>query len=101
MNLLWWTGTFRCAGLRLMKPAAQSGLGDLVRLTGTDFALVECFEPSQDHGGMSGRWRPFPGIPGWVGCSQPFEAGGVSGGCGNEAASKHAPDAFIWKKSSP
>ena len=123
-----------------MKPAAQIGLGDAVRRTGTDFALVERFEPSQDRGGMSGRcrlqsvlrqaleayfrvpdgvtladlvaqqqategvplrWSPLPGIPGRVGCGQSFEAGGVSGGCGNGAASKHAPDVFIWKKSSP
>lgn len=45
----------RGGGLRLMKPAAQIGLGDVVRLTETDFTLVECFEPSYDQCGLSGR----------------------------------------------
>ncbi len=45
----------RGGGLRLMKPAGQIGLGDVVRLTETDFTLVECFEPSHDQCGLSGR----------------------------------------------
>ncbi len=32
-------------GMRLGKPAAQIGLGDLVRLCEPDIALVPCFEP--------------------------------------------------------
>jgi Rrf2 family nitric oxide-sensitive transcriptional repressor len=32
-------------GLRLARPAAEIGLGDLVRTTEPDMALVPCFEP--------------------------------------------------------
>lgn len=35
----------RSGGLRLAKPADAIGLGDIVRLTEPDMALVPCFEP--------------------------------------------------------
>jgi Rrf2 family nitric oxide-sensitive transcriptional repressor len=35
----------RGGGFRLGKPAEKIGLGEVVRLTETDFALVECFQP--------------------------------------------------------
>lgn len=34
----------RGGGLRLLKPAAQIGLGDVIRLTESDFMMVECFD---------------------------------------------------------
>ena len=35
----------RGGGLRLSMPAKDIGLGDVVRATETDFAMVECFDP--------------------------------------------------------
>jgi Rrf2 family transcriptional regulator, nitric oxide-sensitive transcriptional repressor len=35
----------RRGGLRLAKPAGEIGLGDIVRLTEPDMALVPCFKP--------------------------------------------------------
>jgi Rrf2 family transcriptional regulator, nitric oxide-sensitive transcriptional repressor len=36
----------RGGGLRLLKPAAEVRIGDVVRATETDFRLVECFDAS-------------------------------------------------------
>ena len=35
----------RSGGLRLARPAKEISLGEIVRLTEPDFALVECFKP--------------------------------------------------------
>ena len=35
----------RGGGLRLLKPASEIVLGDVVRLTESDFTMVECFDP--------------------------------------------------------
>jgi Rrf2 family nitric oxide-sensitive transcriptional repressor len=35
----------RGGGLRLLKPAREIVLGDVVRLTESDFTMVECFDP--------------------------------------------------------
>ncbi len=47
----------RGGGLRLLKPAREIALGDVVRKTETDFTMVECFDPSQDMCRLSGRCR--------------------------------------------
>ena len=39
----------RGGGLRLAKPAATIGVGDVVRRTEPDMALVPCFEPLNEH----------------------------------------------------
>lgn len=36
----------RSGGLRLARPASEISLGEVVRLTEPDFALVECFKPN-------------------------------------------------------
>jgi Rrf2 family transcriptional regulator, nitric oxide-sensitive transcriptional repressor len=38
----------RGGGLRLLKPAADIRIGDVVRQTETDFRLVECFDSAHD-----------------------------------------------------
>ena len=38
----------RGGGIRLGKPAAQIRVGDMVRVSETDFRLVECFDPKTD-----------------------------------------------------
>lgn len=38
----------RGGGLRLLKPAEEIRIGDVVRQTETDFRLVECFDPAHD-----------------------------------------------------
>ncbi len=38
----------RGGGLRLLKPAADINIGDVVRQSETDFRMVECFDPSHN-----------------------------------------------------
>ncbi len=38
----------RGGGMRLLVPAAEIGLGEVVRATETDFAMVECFDATQN-----------------------------------------------------
>ena len=38
----------RGGGLRLLRPAAEVRLGDVVRQTESDFNLVECFDPERN-----------------------------------------------------
>ncbi len=38
----------RGGGMRLSRPASQINVGEVVRQTETDFAMVECFEPSSN-----------------------------------------------------
>jgi len=47
----------RGGGLRLMKPADQIQVGEVVRATETDFTMVECFDPGVDLCRLSGRCR--------------------------------------------
>ena len=42
----------RGGGIRLLMPAEQINLGEVVRATETDFALVECFDPVHNQCGM-------------------------------------------------
>lgn len=44
----------RGGGLRLLKPAHQIGIGDVVRHMEQDFTLVECFDPSSNTCRISG-----------------------------------------------
>jgi len=45
----------RGGGLRLLRPAADIRLGDVVRLGERDLTLVECFDPSANHCVLIGR----------------------------------------------
>lgn len=47
----------RGGGMRLMRPAATINVGAVVRVTETDFNLVECFDPATDHCRLSGHCR--------------------------------------------
>ncbi len=47
----------RGGGLRLMKPADQIRVGDVVRAAETDFRLVECFDPSTNQCTLSPSCR--------------------------------------------
>jgi Rrf2 family nitric oxide-sensitive transcriptional repressor len=47
----------RGGGLRLLKPAKDILLGDVVRNTETDFTMVECFAPADNHCRLSGHCR--------------------------------------------
>jgi Rrf2 family transcriptional regulator, nitric oxide-sensitive transcriptional repressor len=47
----------RGGGLRLLRPAAQIRLGDVVRQTEADFQLVECFDAAGNTCRMGGRCR--------------------------------------------
>jgi Rrf2 family nitric oxide-sensitive transcriptional repressor len=42
----------RGGGMRLSRPAAEINVGAVVRQTETDFAMVECFEPGNNHCGL-------------------------------------------------
>jgi Rrf2 family nitric oxide-sensitive transcriptional repressor len=43
----------RGGGLRLLKAAGEINLGKVVRLTETDFSMVECFDPASNQCGLS------------------------------------------------
>lgn len=47
----------RGGGMRLCKPAAQINLGQVVRQTETDFAMVECFNAQTNQCGLSPNCR--------------------------------------------
>jgi Rrf2 family nitric oxide-sensitive transcriptional repressor len=47
----------RGGGMRLCKPAAQINVGEVVRQTETDFAMVECFDPQTNQCGLSPQCR--------------------------------------------
>lgn len=47
----------RGGGMRLLKSAAEICLGDVVRATETDFAMVECFDPAQNQCRLSTHCR--------------------------------------------
>lgn len=47
----------RGGGLRLLKPAKDIALGDVVRQTETDFTMVECFDPAHNHCRLIGHCR--------------------------------------------
>ena len=47
----------RGGGLKLKRPADQIVLGEVVRLTETDFIQVECFDPEHDTCRLSGHCR--------------------------------------------
>jgi Rrf2 family nitric oxide-sensitive transcriptional repressor len=42
------TSRGRGGGIRLMKPAREIGIGDVLRASERDFRLVECFDPDTD-----------------------------------------------------
>ena len=47
----------RGGGVRLLKPASDICLGDVVRATETDFAMVECFDPASNRCRLSTHCR--------------------------------------------
>ncbi|MBA4264188.1 MAG: Rrf2 family transcriptional regulator [Comamonadaceae bacterium] len=47
----------RGGGLRLLRPAAEIRLGEVVRLAETDFTMVECFDPESNTCRIDGRCR--------------------------------------------
>jgi Rrf2 family nitric oxide-sensitive transcriptional repressor len=47
----------RGGGLRLLKPAKDIALGDVVRQTETDFTMVECFDPAHNDCRLTGHCR--------------------------------------------
>ena len=47
----------RGGGLRLLKPAAEIVLGDVIRQTETDFTLVECFDGDRNTCLLNGHCR--------------------------------------------
>ena len=47
----------RGGGLRLLKPAQEIVLGDVIRQTETDFTLVECFDKEHNSCLLDGRCR--------------------------------------------
>ena len=59
LSALGWLETTRGrgGGLRLLKPASEIVLGDVVRQTETDFNLVECFDEAHNTCLLDGRCR--------------------------------------------
>lgn len=51
------TSRGRGGGLRLLRPAADIRLGEVVRMTEADFQLVECFDTAGNTCRMGGRCR--------------------------------------------
>lgn len=47
----------RGGGLRLLRPAAEIRLGDVVRQAETDFTMVECFDPGSNTCRIDGHCR--------------------------------------------
>jgi Rrf2 family nitric oxide-sensitive transcriptional repressor len=47
----------RGGGLRLLRPATEIRLGDVVRQAETDFTMVECFDPESNTCRIDGRCR--------------------------------------------
>jgi len=47
----------RGGGIRLMRPAKDIMIGDVVRLTESDFDMVECFDPARNLCAMDGSCR--------------------------------------------
>jgi Rrf2 family nitric oxide-sensitive transcriptional repressor len=47
----------RGGGLRLLRPAAEIRLGDVVRQAETDFTMVECFDPDSNTCRIDGHCR--------------------------------------------
>ena len=47
----------RGGGLRLLRPAAEVRLGDVVRQAETDFTMVECFDPASNTCRIDGHCR--------------------------------------------
>ena len=47
----------RGGGLRLLRPAAEVRLGDVVRQAETDFTMVECFDPGSNTCRIDGHCR--------------------------------------------
>ncbi|MCU0956766.1 MAG: Rrf2 family transcriptional regulator [Hydrogenophaga sp.] len=47
----------RGGGIRLMRPARDIVVGDVVRLTESDFDMVECFDPDKSQCAMDGSCR--------------------------------------------
>ncbi|MBK6471437.1 MAG: Rrf2 family transcriptional regulator [Betaproteobacteria bacterium] len=47
----------RGGGLRLMAPASEIRIGEVVRRTETDFTLLECFDAALNTCGLAGRCR--------------------------------------------
>jgi Rrf2 family nitric oxide-sensitive transcriptional repressor len=47
----------RGGGLRLLKPAKDIVLGQVVRKTETDFTMVECFDPASSNCRLTGHCR--------------------------------------------
>ncbi len=47
----------RGGGLRLLAPASETRVGDVIRHTETDFTLLECFDPVLNTCSLAGRCR--------------------------------------------
>jgi Rrf2 family transcriptional regulator, nitric oxide-sensitive transcriptional repressor len=47
----------RGGGMRLLKPASETRVSDVLRCTETDFTLLECFDAALNTCGLAGRCR--------------------------------------------